>query len=322
MGCIILNIYDFVAIDFETATKSYDSACSIGLAAVRDGKIADTYYSLLQPPRLRFNPENTAVHGITPDMVKNSPTLDDIWPNIFPYLSASLVVAHNAFFDISVLKRSIHCWSVPDFKYVDSISIAREYVSGSKSLDNCAKQLGVDLGCHHNALDDAIACANIVLCCLSRSGLSNIGQLCFSKENIKIHHAADLDAPEKFMVSEKKPSLPTYASIRPKDVTPSSQCFDCQHPLYEKNIVFTGELHMTREEAMQLAVDVGAKVTSSVSRKTHYLVVGKQDLSLVGDDGMSSKEEKAHALNSQGKANINIIGEDTFLSLIHQGAKV
>ena len=79
---------------------------------------------------------------------------------------------------------------------------------------------------------------------------------------------------------------------------------------------------MPRTEAMQLAVDVGAKVASSVSRKTHYLVVGKQDLSLVGDDGMSTKEERAYELNSQGKADIKIIGEDTFLSLVHQGVKI
>ena len=317
-----MKIYDFVAVDFETATRSYDSACSIGIAAVKDGVITDTFYSLLQPPTLEFSPENISVHGITPEMVANSPTLDDIWPDIFSFFSDSLIIAHNAFFDVSVLKRSLHCWIVPDFKYVDSISVAKDYVSGSKSLDNCAKQLEIDPGCHHNAIDDAVTCAHVVLCCLRRSGFSNIGQLCFAKENVKIHHMADLDAPEKFTASGKKSSLPTYASIRPKDITPSRQCFDCQHPLYEKNIVFTGELRMPRTEAMQLAVDVGAKVASSVSRKTHYLVVGKQDLSLVGNDGMSTKEERAYELNSQGKADIKIIGEDGFLSLVHQGVKI
>ena len=86
--------------------------------------------------------------------------------------------------------------------------------------------------------------------------------------------------------------------------------------------MFTGELHISRAEAMQLAVDVGAKVTSSVSKKTDYVVVGKQDLALVGEDGMSTKEERAHALNSEGVANIQIIGEAEFLALIHQGETV
>jgi putative exonuclease with a BRCT domain len=317
-----LKVYDFVALDFETATTSYDSACSIGIAAVQDGEIVDTFYSLLQPPSLEFDEHNIAVHGITADMVAHSPTLEEIWPTIFPFFSASLVVAHNAFFDISVLTRSLHGWAIPNFKYVDSISIARDYVSGSKALSNCVDQLGIELTHHHNALDDAIACAKIVLCCLSRSGLSNIGQFCFSRENIKIHHAADLNAPEKFAGTNKRAALPAYASIRPQDISPSCQCFNCQHPLYEKKIVFTGELHISRAEAMQLAVDVGAKVTSSVSKKTDYVVVGKQDLALVGEDGMSTKEERAHALNSEGVANIQIIGEAEFLALIHQGETV
>ena len=43
---------EFVAIDFETANKSYDSACSIGLVTVRDGAIVDEYYKLIRPKRL------------------------------------------------------------------------------------------------------------------------------------------------------------------------------------------------------------------------------------------------------------------------------
>ena len=72
---------------------------------------------------------------------------------------------------------------------------------------------------------------------------------------------------------------------------------------------------MSRAEAMQIAVNSGAVVKTSVSRKTDYLVVGKQDLTLVGDDGRSTKEEKAYALNADGKAVIQIIDEAEFLRL-------
>lgn len=80
--------------------------------------------------------------------------------------------------------------------------------------------------------------------------------------------------------------------------------------------MFTGELSIDRAAAMQMAVDVGAVVKSGVSGKTDYLVVGTQDLALVGADGMSSKEEKAYALNQAGKAHIQIIREQEFIDLV------
>ena len=95
-----------------------------------------------------------------------------------------------------------------------------------------------------------------------------------------------------------------------------------KHPFFMKNIVFTGDMHMSRQEAAQLATDVGGIVKTSVSSKTHYLVVGKQDLALVGQDGMSTKEEKAQALNQSGKAHIKVISEHEFLALLYQEQEV
>ena len=65
---------------------------------------------------------------------------------------------------------------------------------------------------------------------------------------------------------------------------------------------------------MQMAVDAGAILKNTVSSKTGYLVVGKQDVAIVGMDGMSTKEEKAHAMNKAGKANIHIISESEVLT--------
>lgn len=73
---------------------------------------------------------------------------------------------------------------------------------------------------------------------------------------------------------------------------------------------------MSRTEAMQAVFKLGASVKSSVSRKTDYLVVGKQDMLLVGSDGISSKEKKAVELNETGTAHIEIINEEQFLSVL------
>ena len=73
---------------------------------------------------------------------------------------------------------------------------------------------------------------------------------------------------------------------------------------------------------MQIAVNCGATVKSSVSKKVHYLVLGEQDPDAVGASGHSTKELKAHELNSNGQAQIQIINEREFLELADTGATV
>ena len=72
---------------------------------------------------------------------------------------------------------------------------------------------------------------------------------------------------------------------------------------------------MDRKTAMQKVVDLGGVIKSGVSSKTHYLVDGIQDKSLVGEDGLSTKEEKAYDLINKG-INIKVINESQFMSLI------
>jgi hypothetical protein len=66
---------------------------------------------------------------------------------------------------------------------------------------------------------------------------------------------------------------------------------------------------------MQKVVYLGGVIKSGVSSKTHYFVVGIQDKSLVGVDGLSTEEEKAYDLINQG-INIKVINESQFMSLI------
>lgn len=80
-------------------------------------------------------------------------------------------------------------------------------------------------------------------------------------------------------------------------------------------IVFTGELTMPRGVAEAKAAALGCQSTSSVSRKTGILVVGEQDLSLVGQDGLSTKQRKAAELNAAG-AGILVLDSDAFNALL------
>lgn len=325
--------YDFIAIDFETATNHMDSACSIGIAMAKDGAVVDTFYSLIQPPANIYDQNNTKVHGLSACDTVNAPTFDDLWPQICVYFGAYPVIAHNARFDMSVLAMCAKSnWiNIPNFKYMDTINLTKDIVPGSKTLKNCVDFFGIDLSNHHNAAADAVACAEVALACVRYSKRRDLLHFAFSTPNVKIHNFSSLTPMEEFE-SHRKAEQPEKKAFYnppekknefyrkftpPQSIQPQTTAFDENHPLYKKAIVFTGEISIDRDKAMQLAVDVGALVRGAVSGKTDYLVVGVQDTAIVGDDGMSSKEERAYALNQAGKANIKIIGEKEFFELIN-----
>ena len=316
---------DFIAIDFETATRSMASACSVGIAVVRDGQISDRYYSLIQPPGNEYDPRNCEIHGITPEDTKNAHTFREVWRrDIGGWFGICPVVAHNAKFDMSVLAVCCALYGIEpvNFKYLDTMNLSKWIVDGPKSLAHCAEWFGIPLEDHHNALADAEACAEIALACMKSAGETQLADFCFYTSHILVHNFLELDPIENFQRShEERPKRRHFENISPKDICPCTNTFDENHPLYGKKIVFTGELSIDRRSAMQLAADVGAIVKSAVSGKTNYLVVGTQDVDLVGADGHSTKEEKAYALNEAGKANIQIITESDFWTLVNAEGK-
>lgn len=308
--------YDFIAVDFETANQNFNSACAIGIAAVRDFEIADTYYSLINPG-VEFSPDNIQVHGITPEDVRHAPSAYDVWREVSHFFGNYAVLAHNAYFDMSVLKRSFPFLNQVNFKYIDTVSLCKDFVPGPKSLVYCAGYFGIDPGCHHNALDDAITCAKVALSCIQESKCRNLGELSFRLPNVRISQFSDLDAPLAAAFHRGK-KTPAYSGVRPCDIerTIDISSIDPENPFFGKTVVFTGDLRMSREEAMQAAVNMGASVKASVSKKTDYLIVGKQDINFVGEDGRSTKEKKAAELNRAGKAHIEVLCENQFLSII------
>ena len=160
-------MFDYVAIDFETATHYMGSACSIGIAAVEGAEIVDTFYSLIRPTGNSFDNDNIAIHNITPEMTEAAPTFAELWPQINKYFDEHTpVIAHNAHFDMSVLRLSAD-FELPDFVYMDSMHIAAYFIGDHMSLDDCAKAASIDCSAHHNALNDAQVCASLVSCFLT-----------------------------------------------------------------------------------------------------------------------------------------------------------
>ena len=115
-----------LAIDFETANGNSASACAIGYALMDNGEIIRSDEILIKPhPSVGyFNYGNVKIHGLTPDMVRFA----DDWPMVYWQIKDcfrdSVVVAHNAMFDIAVLRsiNDLYHIRMPDFTYVDTVS--------------------------------------------------------------------------------------------------------------------------------------------------------------------------------------------------------
>ncbi|MEJ6348242.1 3'-5' exonuclease [Holzapfeliella sp. He02] len=158
---------NFIAFDFETANQKRSSACSLAIVMVRDNKIIDSFYSLINPHD-NFHYRNTQIHHITAEQVQDAPTFAEIWPHIKPLFNQnSLVVAHNAPFDNSVLKACLKKYEldVPNFLSLDTVKTSRNFYPDlpNHKLNTVSDYLEIELDNHHNALADSLACANILI---------------------------------------------------------------------------------------------------------------------------------------------------------------
>ena len=158
---------NFVCIDFETAKYSRESACSVGLVKYQDGKVADTYYSLIRPPVLYIRPDFTEIHGLTVDDVRDAPTFADLWESaIKPFIGGLPLAAHYAQFDMGVLWAVLERYEleIPALPYFCTCSLARHTWPKLKShaLASLAEHFGIVYDAH-NALADAETCGKLVL---------------------------------------------------------------------------------------------------------------------------------------------------------------
>jgi len=161
------RLMDFLALDFETATTAADSPCELGIAIVRGGVVREVRNWLIKPPQWPwFSPWNVAVHGIRPEDVELSPRWHEVWPEVQELLLGATVVAHNAAFDMNVLKATLASQRLghPSFRYFCSVSMARRVWPGHNSygLSAMCAHHGIPLK-HHRAGNDAEATAELVL---------------------------------------------------------------------------------------------------------------------------------------------------------------
>jgi DNA polymerase III subunit epsilon len=162
---------DWVALDFETATSSRASACAVGLVYVHGGRVSAAESFLIRPPGDEYFWFNTRIHGIDAAMTRHSSTFAELWPALEQRIAGRPVVAHNASFDMSVLRHELDRAGLPapDLEYFCTLVLSRACWPqlSSHRLPDVASHCGITFR-HHDAAEDARACAEILLALAGR----------------------------------------------------------------------------------------------------------------------------------------------------------
>lgn len=155
----------FVAFDVETPNRYSDRMSAVGITVIENNAVADSFYSLVNP-ETHFDYFNVRLTGISERTVAQAPTFPQLWSRIEPLLSSGLLVAHNAVFDMNVLKKCLRAYQIdwkPYVRYICTVQMGRRLLPGrSHKLDDLCGYYGISLQ-HHHAGSDSAACAEILL---------------------------------------------------------------------------------------------------------------------------------------------------------------
>ena len=156
------------SLDFETANVFQGSVCSVGVALFEDGKLIRTMDQRIMPHSdcRYFNPELTLIHGIRLRDVIGAPEFPAVADELFGLLQGAFVIAHNAAFDINVLRTVCELYGIryPEIEYFCTCKAARRLWKQLENhkLNTLCRYIGHDFR-HHDAAEDAVAAGNVFL---------------------------------------------------------------------------------------------------------------------------------------------------------------
>ena len=157
----------FVVFDIETTgfSNTNDKITEIGAVKIENFKVVDKFSELINPQK-DISYKIQELTGITNDMVADKPTIEEVLPKFIEFIGDSVLVAHNAEFDMGFIAEKCRQQNIKfNNKSVDTLTLARVLLPELKRhrLNIVAKALGVQLLNHHRAVDDAQATALIYI---------------------------------------------------------------------------------------------------------------------------------------------------------------
>ncbi len=293
-GCSKIDlINDYVVLDIETTGLDpiFDEIIEIGAIKIKNGIVVDSFSQLVKPstPVSQFISELT---GITNDMLKSAPTINEVLPKFIEFVSDMQIVGHNVNFDINfIYDNSIQISNKP-FKndFIDTLRLSRKLFKELKNhkLTTICDFLKFDGIEHHRALSDCDATFKLY-------------------EYIKNYiNSKQIVLQELFKPKSNK--------LKAQDIISTNECFDETNQFYDKYCVFTGTLSVPRKNAMQLVVDLGGHCEDNVTKQTNFLVLGNIDYGKCKDT-KSAKYKKAEQCILNGQ-DLTIISENVFWDLV------
>lgn len=288
-------IDNYVVLDLETTGLDpfYDEIIEIAAIRISNGKRISEFTTLVKPDN-KIDEYITQLTGITNEMVKNAPKIEKVLPDLIDYLGDSVIVAHNANFDINFLyDNCMSCLNKPfTNNFVDTMRISRRlFKSIRHRLIDLAKEFKISNIAAHRAMAD---------CEVTQQVYEYMRKYCSDNS---------IDLNEFMRLSHGK-------SFDLKDYKPESEAFDISHPIYGMSVCFTGTLEkFQRKDALQIVTNLGGIPSDSVTKTTNILVLGNNDYCTTIKDGKSSKQKKAEELILKGH-DLIIISEKSFYDMI------
>ena len=148
----------YCVLDLETTgfSAKTEKITEIGVMKVKNKEIIDKFSCFVNPER-PIPPRVVQVTNITDDMVKDAETIDKVFPKLLEFLGDSVLVAHNAEFDMGFLKQNAKVLGYDfNYTYIDTLKLARDLFPDFKkyNLGKIAEKLKIKVEVAHRALDD------------------------------------------------------------------------------------------------------------------------------------------------------------------------
>lgn len=311
---------DYVVIDTETTGLDYEYCSIIEVSAVRcsGGSVVDKFTSLVKPePVTTYYPCRndgagewvtryvdqyiTDLTGITNEMLAEAPEPEEVMPKLLDFLGASVLIGHNANFDVNFLYDAAMdtCGKPLANDFIDTLRIARKVFPDLKHhrLSDVAEACGVTGEDAHRAEAD----------CMTTAG-------CYEHMKSRILQSeTESDFQHRFMKSTD------YADGL-RNITATVEQIDDTNPVYGKTVVFTGAMTtMSRKEGFQLVANLGGIPADSITKKTNYLVIGGEEFASCVKNGKTKKMQKAESYQAKGEE-ITILSESAFFDMISDWA--